>query len=340
MDMSTVNIPKERLEDCIAVLLDAESLNVSRDDIVSIDKQAGGLFNFLLRVETTRGVFFYKQYLDNQSNEIYNVPKIPASERSNLACEVQRLASESITPLGMAAVPDILHFDRKRSAFLMQKAAGDCPLIDRLSAGQIPDVVVVQLPKVLACLHQSTYGRFSEDSIYGNREFRDFKLRLQYDDIAQRLDRNEADIVMDCRARYQSRSDCVTHGDINSRNILVDHRSVGVIDFEQSHLGTPAYDLAYILSEIFISAECFGKVGLGELISRFLDNYFEHFSAANRREVETEITKHLAVQAIYRFWGPSRASWTFYVNSDIQERIIRRCRNLLLEDGAVTELVR
>jgi len=329
------------MEDCIAVLLAAEEVNLVHEDILGISRQTGGLFNFLLRVETSHGVFFYKQYLDNEPNALYDPPKIPASARALLACEVQRLALESTRLLGTTVIPKIVHFDHERSAFLMTEADGGNPLIDLLSSGEIPDVMIVQLPKVLACLHQATYGRFPQDSFYGNRAFRDFKLQLQYDDIASRLDQKESDVILRCREHYQACSDCVTHGDINSRNILVGQHTIEVIDFEQSHLGTPAYDLAYILSEVFISMECFGQSTTSScVISQFLDNYFEYFHAVDRDKVETEMTVHFVVQTLYRFWGPSRASWTFYVEDGDRERIIRRSRSLLFGKGPISELLK
>ena len=328
------------MRDCIEVLLATEEIALVRDDIVNISRQTGGLFNFLLRIETSHGIFFYKQYLDNELNAIYKPPEIPASVRAALAYTVQNLARESTQLVGKTVVPRIINFDRERNAFLMLEADGDKPLIDFLSDGRIPNAVLVQLPRALASLHQTTYRKFSQDPSYRNRDFRDFKLKLQYDDIASLLNEKESDIVLKCKEHYQNCLDCITHGDINSRNILVGEQTIGIIDFEQSHLGAPAYDLAYILSEIFISLECFGgKNASNYVISQFLDNYFEYFHAADRDEVETEITTHLAVQTLYRFWGPSRDSWTFYVGESEKVRIVQRSRKLLLEQGTISNVL-
>jgi len=240
----------------------------------------------------------------------------------------------------MRAVPRIVHFDSERSAFLMTRAPGTLPLIDHLCAGEIPESFVTLLPHVLASLHESTYGRFDQDSVYANRAFRDFKLGLQYDDIAKRLDALEARAVMKCKQGYVERAVCVTHGDINSRNILVGDDEIGVIDFEQSHLGAPAYDLAYILSEVFIALRCAGTKSLGlRAVSRFLDRYFELFSREKRDDVEREMAPHLAVQILYRFCGPSRASWTFYVDERCKEDLVRTSRALLVERGSLGDLI-
>lgn len=329
--MSNDTIAPARLDDCLAVV--AAGLGLAREEIVRIEPQTGGLFNYLLRVETPSSTYFFKQYLDDVDNPIYTPPAIPAVDRAALAAQVQQLAAEATA----SVVPEIVHVDRERAAFLMTEAAGDKPLNDYLSHGELPASVLTELPGVLARLHQSTYLRFAPASIFGNTGFRDFKLGLQYDDITPHLSAAETERVLDCRRAYQDRTVCVTHGDINSRNIIASDATVGVIDFEQSHLGAPAYDLSYILCEVLISLETFGRgAEVGAVIETFLDHYFEHFDAESRESVENEMTQHLAIQTLYRFWGPSRAAWTFYVDDASRARILDRSRTLLMTDGPVT----
>jgi Ser/Thr protein kinase RdoA (MazF antagonist) len=212
----------------------------------------------------------------------------------------------------------------------MEPAKGTRSLIDLLSIGEIPEVAVTQLPQALGRLHQVTYGKYQTSSLYDNVEFRDFKLKLQYDGVAEKLDPAEAAIVMACKELYQQRQVCVTHGDPNSRNIVIGDGTMGLFDFEQSHLGAPAYDIAYILSEYFIAAEFFGRQPEHiAAIGKFLDSYFKVFDAEERLDVETEIVNHLAVQMVYRFWGLSRASWTFYLPEEDRARVITSARVLL-----------
>ncbi len=336
--MFDASIAPERLDDCLAVI--TTGLDVELKDVFRIDPQDGGLFNYLLRIETRQGSYFFKQYLDDVPNPTYDPPAIPAARRCELACEVQRLAVQAMRGTNWPVVPEIMYVDRQRSAFVMTEAAGDEPLNDYFSRGERPESFLKKLPRVLAELHRSTFGRFEPGSLFGNTLFRDFKLGLQYDDIAVRLNSVEADRVLACRAAYQDRTDCVTHGDINSRNIIAADAALGVIDFEQSHLGTPAYDLSYILCELLISMETFGAGSeVAPIFGVFLDHYFEHFDAASRESVETEMSQHLAIQTLYRFWGPSRAAWTFYVDDPTAHRVIDSARTLLMRDGPVTALL-
>ncbi|MFE3544272.1 phosphotransferase family protein [Nocardia sp. NPDC059177] len=327
-------IAPERLADCLAVV--EAGLGLDSAAVRGIAPQTGGLFNYLLRVDTTQGTYFFKQYLDDVPNPLYSPPRIPAAERAELAGRVQMLAAACSTQ----EVPEIVAFDRRRCAFLMTAASGDEPLNAYLARGEQPRAVLTELPRALAGLHQSTHHRFPPDSLFANTAFRDFKLRLQYDDITAHLTPPETERVLACRRAYQARTDCVTHGDLNSRNILATDTALGIIDFEQSHLGTPAYDLAYLLCELLISME---TAGAGDRVARtiaeFLDHYCAYFTAASRDSVETEMTQHLAVQTLYRFWGPSRAAWTSYVDEACRERIIARARALLMATGPVTAVL-
>lgn len=336
--MLTDDIPEKRMRDCLA-LLGSVCSPKEFNEIAEIRLQTGGLFNFLLRIQTSERVMFFKQYLDDMSSEIYSLPKIPAMDRARLAYEVQELAYSATEHLQLETVPKLIHLDEKRSAFLMAEANGSSALTEYLSRGEIPSVVLNQLPLALACLHRSTHGLYSTKSLFGNREFRDFKLNLQYDGIRAHLTESEAKIVMQCKERYQARSACVTHGDINSRNIIVGPSRMGIIDFEQSHLGAPSYDIAYILCEILISAVQFRREkDITEIFTRFIDHYFEESKFDNRDECEREITQHLAIQTIYRFVGPSRASWTYYVDAAIAAAILNMCRQMLKSNIPVSEV--
>lgn len=333
-------IDKDRLDDCCHVVRKVAGRLGESLDIVRISQQNGGLFNYLLRVETGHRIFFFKQYLDGVSNALFQLPNVPASSRSQLAYEVQCIALAASSEILPGAVPAVLYYDTERNALLMSEANGDTPLIELLGAGFISSQLSTSLPTWLALLHQKTYGVYTADSLFGNRTFRDFKLGLQYDDIAARLDTDAARRVIACKTEYMGQARCVTHGDINSRNILLNDRCLSIIDFEQSHLGTPVYDRAYILCEIYISLVAAGQeTRFLEFLESFLDTYLATFDRESKMQIDEELTCHFAVQVIYRFWGPSRRSWTYYVDDGAAERVVKLARRMLLAEKPLTRVV-
>ena len=82
--------------------------------------------------------------------------------------------------------------------------------------------------------------------------FKRFKIDLQYRkvlaDVPQPLHAAATQFI---DAYLVNRAEPV-HGDLNSRNVLVDAGSPAVIDFEQGHFGEGSYDLAYLLCEFAI----------------------------------------------------------------------------------------
>jgi streptomycin 6-kinase len=320
------NIPPDRLLDCLCVL---DRAGIPRDEIISISRAQGGLFNFVLRVDTLRAVLYFKQYLEVTQSPIFDPPSTPRSRRLRHACRSHQCVRLAVASYSDDIVPEILVSDRSRSAILMKAAAASTPLIEYLSAGKIPQSILTTLPQVLASIHNATFDK-PPDRYTANLILRDYKLSLQYDGILKHLAKHHAEIVILCKHQYQKRRCCLAHGDLNSRNILVDTSSLGIIDFDQSHLGSPEYDLAYLLCELFVSLFCH-QGSILQLLG-FLDEYFSVFQHMQRRELEVLITNHLAVQTLYRFWGPSRASWTYYVEPTQRRRVIKAVLSWLSRD--------
>ena len=305
-------------------------------------EQTGGLFNNLIRIEVGAERYYFKQYREGSVNSVFSPPEIPASERFELAYDVQILAQNSCRINGVeGGVPSILYKLDDKNAFVMEEANGTKPLIEYLSRYDLPALAITRLPLILGALHAETMGRFNDEPLYQNKIFNDYKLRIQYDEMAKKMNRNQSAAVMSCKEIYQKRAVCLVHGDINSRNIMVDQNSLGVIDFEQAHIGAPEYDLAYILCELVISLTKNGfDKEIVSTITRFLDAYFSIFDNKMREEIEQLMTHHLAVQIIYRFWGPSRKSWTFYVEQGHADYVLKLACEWLLREGTVTDVLK
>jgi hypothetical protein len=167
------NIPY--LDQCINLLASIAAPEDGPVEVISISSPQGGLFNYLLRVETTRQVFYFKKYLDSTTTPLFSPPEVPAYNRASLSAMVQKIAARMMSPEGHL-VPHILAFDTRANAFLMEAAPVPRPLIEYLSKGSVPDVVPIKLARALARFHSGTLGTYERDSPLHNTEFRNFKL--------------------------------------------------------------------------------------------------------------------------------------------------------------------
>jgi tRNA A-37 threonylcarbamoyl transferase component Bud32 len=110
------------------------------------------------------------------------------------------------------------------------------------------------------------------------------------------------------RAQMQENKECLVHGDLWSKNLLVRKGApVALVDFEGVTYGDPAFDLATLICVALLA--CFGRPenvddGL-TFIHSFLNSWISHCgSEAWGREVATRLSAPVAVFLAARGFGP------------------------------------
>jgi len=215
-------------------------------------------------------------------------------------------------------------------------------LLGYLSSGQCPEAITTALPVALARFHNAARSENYINTPLSDNRFRDYKVDLQYHNVAQSLDQERGQILRDFAEWYKQQQECIAHGDLNSKNVLLTPDGTAhVIDFEQAHLGTPAYDLAFILSELFIAEVQHKQNPAFHNLSRvFAEHYLETLEGYDNSKVAREATLHLAAQIIYRFKGPSHKVWTSYVSDEAREEALEKAVALIVtEPQLVSELL-
>ena len=320
-------------DEAVALLLQTMP-ELSLMAVPTVSVQKGGLLNHVLKIECGQRAWFLKQYLDKNVSSVFAPPPNPKADRAELAYQVQMMAHRYAPEL----VPQVW-LDEVSFTLIVEGIANPRELIHYFAAGELRKPALVQMAQVLGHLHQQTFNRpICAEPPYRNEAFRDYKLGLQYDQIAAQMDRVTAAAIRDLAARYREQQFCVLHGDPNSRNVILNQTTgrVGIIDFEQSHVGNPVYDLAYILSEVCISGLFFQRPDLGEVVAAFLDEYLRVFKAAQAVPgFYADLAQHLAVQMIYRFLGPSKAAWTFYIPDSSDREAMVQAASTLCEQGCI-----
>lgn len=294
---------------------------------------AGVWNNVVLEVITPRQTYYFKQYREFVDISNYSPPRIPAEQRAQVAQIAQTAAAESFSE-EYKLVPALLAADR--FAFVMEAVPHATHLLGYLSSGSCPESIKEVLPIALARFHSAVRSeRYATTALSDNR-FRDYKINLQYHNMAALLATQKGHILRDFAERYKRQCECITHGDLNSKNVLISPQGRAyVIDFEQAHLGTPAYDLAFILSELYIAQVQHGQNRMFHNLSQlFAERYLGALEGYDRLEVAKEATMHLAAQIIYRFKGPSHKVWTSYVTSEARELALDKAVSLVVANPA------
>ncbi|MBZ2163256.1 phosphotransferase family protein [Alteromonas stellipolaris] len=301
-----------------------------------INPQHGGLFNHIVRVNFGEQTWFVKQYLNKNVSAVFTPPEIDKTIRAELAYKVHRLTLDLAKEQGLSVLPADIYYDESASCLLIAGINQPIDLVEFFSNGLYPKRQLLDLAQLMANLHQYTCqtADYSESEFYSNEEFRDFKLDLQYDGIVDQLSEDVRQTVLEVAARYKDQQVCVLHGDLNSRNViftLEPNGISGVIDFEQSHVGHPVYELTYLLSEILIST-CYYTESAAAAADSFV-SFIERYEVTVQTEElainDRDFIAHLAIQAIYRIIGPSRNSWSFYLDEQSKQKVIDLGENML-----------
>lgn len=148
--------------------------------------------------------------------------------------------------------------------------------------------------------------------------FKRYKIGLQYLDLFALLPSSLLDGAGAFVAAYIQATDDVVHGDINSRNVLVESDNIAVIDFEQGHLGDGIYDLAYILSEYVIFSHARSHAAMESFIDATWRQYVKVRSGAALDGAEYRFQTHLGFQTLYRLVGPSRTVWSGHLDESVK----------------------
>ncbi len=299
-------------------ILKSEKLSLEKGDILSITEQQGGLLNYVFRIETSKGLFFLKQFLKELKHEIFKGLENAPTGRINLSYDAENIFENLIKAESL--IPHIHEYNQEDGYLIIEGFADVAPLLDKIKVGDFSKNYIKELAPAIATVHQKTYENHNGNKKLYNIDFLNLKLKYQYYEIAKMIDSpNEARTLNDFADGYKNKKNCLVHGDLCSINILLSKNDkIHLIDFEDSHIGHPAFDLGYLLSEFFVARINFPEqaTNINNIMREFLDEYFKIFDKENRDSIEIEITLHAASLIIYRAFGLSKDSFTSYIKDE------------------------
>ncbi|MCX6784991.1 MAG: aminoglycoside phosphotransferase family protein [Candidatus Komeilibacteria bacterium] len=319
-------------EQIISRVLKVKELDFLPEDILEVIEYQGGLVNYVFQIKTTKGVFFLKQFLEELKADVFKGLAIAPQERIQLSYDVETIFEEI---LGQESniIPHIYDYNKIEGYLLIAGLNFDRKLIDEFVGGYFSSWLMIPLAKALAKIHQSTYQN-SKKELYNN-EWLKLKLKYQYYEMAKLVSGGAGEKIIQLANNYQNTKLVLVHGDLGSINILLENTNkFHLVDFEDAHLGTPAFDLGYLLSEYYIAALYYQNQtkSIKKMMQEFLTAYFSVFNKESRVIVENETTLHLASMLLYRIYGLSKNAFTTYVNDVTRLTVKERVELMLKED--------
>lgn len=229
---------------------------------------------------------------------------------------VERLAEESAAMVLAADVipghvPAVVNFDSDRNIVVLEHApAGWEDLRTRLLRGDVDPADGARLGAILAEWHSGTTGASELAQFADRTAFEALRVDPFYRVSAER-EPAVATMIETLIEQMAGRCLCLVHGDFSPKNILAgEPGEIWVIDFEVTHAGDPAFDIAFMLHHLIAksihlprrSAQ-FDEYALG-----FLDAYESGISPALASPARY-VVAHIGAQLLARVIGKSPAPY-------------------------------
>ena len=207
------------------------------------------------------------------------------------------------------SVPAVLFYDPENHVMLRDAAPGDCVMwkTDLLN-GIFDFEVAKKTMEALAIVHNKCYKDpevakdFANDSIF-------YQLRISpYIEfvLGKYPNLNEYGNVL--IKRLKERKLTLVHADYSPKNILVlRNREICILDFEISHYGDPAFDIAFFTNHIVLKSAHLRQwsAAVLNMLLYMTDTYFNMMDYDDPKKVEEDCIKILAMMMIARIDGKS-----------------------------------
>ena len=326
---------KFSLKQVLEKIISVKELNVSESDIINIQEQHGGLVNYIFRIETKKGLFFLKQFLEKfkaieeseiEFDALKNI-ETRSKDRLSISYEAEN-QFEKILGRENHIVPHIYFYNGKEGYLIIEGFEKISSLLEKIKTATFPKQSILSLAKSIAKIHQETFIENNENFDLYNNKWLDLKLKYTFYEMVKLLDKKIAKTLQDFADNYKKQRFVLTHGDLCSINIFLNDKEeakIHLIDFEDAHIGAPSFDLGYLLSEYFVAGENFPKKKkeIHQNIREFLDTYFFTFNKQDRNTVEIETTMHTANMMLFRTFGLSKDTFTKYLKNDVVRNSVK-----------------
>jgi Phosphotransferase enzyme family len=123
-----------------------------------------------------------------------------------------------------------------------------------------------------------------------------------YPDFAEKIC-NLFSLIFDKERSLDSKCFVLIHGDYNPNNTFVDGNDITVIDFEQSCIFDPAFDLGYFIAKLISAKRKYNlPLDVDDLEKRFLDKYTAKISIEPLKRVGLYKARSFLQHLHFRYW--------------------------------------
>ncbi len=216
---------------------------------------------------------------------------------------------------------------------LLMEDVGDVPALDDWLRSRAPRAVQEAAPALgrrlgafIGRLHARTHGREELAEAFDNRPMQETRHAVQYQGVADMLDRGGVSDAEELGARAESLGEdlrapscCLTMGDLWPRSVLMADEGLRLIDWELAHYGRPLQDVAHWCAHLWMQRHRAPSPAIAEAVdtlrSAFLDAYRtalgDTAGALWTEEERRDAAVHVGAEILVRAVGPFQAGYVY-----------------------------
>ena len=310
-----------------------------RVEILDIKTIETGMMNYVIRIQTSKGIFFLKQARTKAKAGNALGPALQTISVQRLEFEKKCISEiRAILPDGIE-IPTVHHYDPESHLLILSDVAGnDGKLLEtNLQAGLFEGSTATAIGQFLGAMHRFTWG--TRSSVRGSRQndknnWERFLRMRTIDASDERLPLAvQQELAHLCESTHQHHSNNVLIWmDCCPKNVIVrTNDKIGVIDFElASWIGDPAYDLGFFIGHYLIHA--LQQNRLAKVLPIIVSSIQAYCGEVRKMPfctgIVSRVLKFAAATMIYRAIGASRLN---YIQANSAPKLIQKAGVLLCQ---------
>ena len=298
-------------------------------DSAAMEELEGGSLNFVWRIQSASGNSFI---IKHAPPYIASVPEI-AFDSSRIVFEAAILKAfqfrSELNQLNGFGVrpPDFLGNDSRRHLLLMEDVG---PWPDLRQAVRLTDYDLAacghMLGAYIALLHLQTYQNQWFADNFANLPVQRTRLEVQYNgcpEFCRKARLPDAEKIGKlCRQlgrKFNSVGKCLVMGDLWPYSILLGPNEIRLIDWELTHFGRPAQDIAHLAAHLWMMSHRTAGQSQKDRIEKFrlsfIDSYFKrvarHQPQLMTAEDERDFQIHFGAEILARTLGNFQKNYLY-----------------------------
>lgn len=319
---------------------------IKTGQLVEFEEAAGGLVSHVYRVVVDDKPFYLKQAKPKSTKELdqLDIPQdlklLFDSDRQFAESTALSIFKEKIDEQNLA--PEIYFHDKNNLVLVLSEVLdNDSKLWLRVIPKEVNITAAKKLAKLSAEVTNKTYGKINpiRDNLKEDKKVQRIKLRYQCLEVYNKLSSPRKEQVKQAQRELFEKSTeinkVLVHGDFHHRNILVDGSDVGIVDFEEAHIGDPAFDIGILLGTQLLHYECQPKLRekILQSVKEMISLYFNTLNISiDIDRLKERIRKHMGGLMLSRIDGAT-SKWVNWIEEFREDDIRDKASKIIISEN-------